>query len=217
MLCCLNRLKHIIGMKPHTRRERGAGGGSGRGLRVVAIHISVKFACRLYLEFQQAAATVQSDQIRIDPKQTVYALHQEILFDGDEQLLVFVKLLSSKGLAFTAGTMAVDRRLAQEGNFRLPISKSQDIEAYCECQLLPSLPSTPLLSPKTDCPLESSAVTVREEPRLTEQLRARVKELQLELDSLRTSHQQLKLKFSQLGCSPSTSLNSPDRRSKLWQ
>lgn len=54
----------------------------------------------------------------------------------DESLSVCVKLMSSKGLAFTAGVISIIKADFEHFPevFTLKFNKSQDFDVYCECR-----------------------------------------------------------------------------------
>lgn len=82
------------------------------------IHIKVKFACRLYLEYQYHGESRKSREIRIDQKASLYQIDEPIEWQSsgvissnkneEDELVIYVKLLSNKGLAFTAGVITVN-------------------------------------------------------------------------------------------------------------
>jgi hypothetical protein len=58
-------------------------------------------------------------------------------------VVIYVKLLSNKGLAFTAGVINVTAKdyLQMGENFTLKLNKSLDFDAYCDCRRLDILAS----------------------------------------------------------------------------
>lgn len=86
---------------------------------VERIHIKVKFCCRLYLEYFSNEESRKSKEVRIDQKNVFYRIDEEIDVligngrskgkDCDESLGIYIKLMSSKGLAFTAGVTSISK------------------------------------------------------------------------------------------------------------
>lgn len=106
---------------------------------IESVQIYVKFACRFHLEYQAAAHTRRTRELRIDAKTQQYPYGEEVSWPASsEDLKLQVKLLSNNGLAFTAGLFRLETAALQAvgQTFRVDISKSQDVDASCLCRVV---------------------------------------------------------------------------------
>lgn len=101
--------------------------GSHLLMHIDHLEVKVSFPCRLFFEYSSTNRQVRTPELTINPKIHQYVYNVSLPLN-DFNNPVTVKLLSARGMEFTAGSIYVG---SSTNHQKVKIGRSTDIEIYC--------------------------------------------------------------------------------------